>query len=125
MNLLPCPFCGSGKITIGNVSNPERPNGFWFVGCDEDDCPIESFAQDFDKLNAVAKWNTRADSWQPVSEGLPTKNGFYLVTCHQTHNPKPYVDKLQYSVMAESFINSSFQVVDAWMELPKPYDCTR
>lgn len=62
--------------------------------------------------------------WTPVTEGLPKKKGFYLVT---RKNPKGFVTKASYdpSRVERGVYNSPWGNGDsdilAWMELPKPY----
>lgn len=63
--------------------------------------------------------------WIPVAEGLPNKNGFYLVTITDDENLANTTDRLYFN--GKAFIAFStaevFYVMNviAWMPLPDPY----
>src|SRR5690606_16343709 len=62
IDLLPCPFCGGTEIYIGPMNRPSAW-GYWEVGCNNDDCPldVDSVKVEGGTLEkAAAAWNTRA-----------------------------------------------------------------
>lgn len=53
--LFPCPFCGSGNITVAHRDSPLYP---FTVGCGGVDCGAEIILRA--KNDAIAAWNRRA-----------------------------------------------------------------
>lgn len=67
--LKPCPFCG-GQASIHEKT--EYIYTVYRVACGNTMCgckPSTPFSQK--KVNAISKWNTRADGWISVDERLP------------------------------------------------------
>ena len=55
--------------------------------------------------------------WVPVSERLPEKNGYYLVT-RKGFSMKNHVKRVGYDANAKRWSEGS---IIAWQELPEPY----
>lgn len=51
--VVPCPFCGE------NPPLATMKNGYYLVGCDNDDCHIQPQTGDTNLERAWAKWNRR------------------------------------------------------------------
>lgn len=67
--------------------------------------------------------------WTPVSEGLPTEHGWYLVSVRE-HNDLgtfDYTDIVSWGNRAEVgdtwFVQSDKVTVMAWQSRPEPYNC--
>ena len=57
--LKPCPFCGSYNVRVCTIpSGYKRNPRVWYVKCD--DCESRG-TRVFDKSEAIAAWNTRAE----------------------------------------------------------------
>jgi len=112
-HLRSCPFCGSPAAIAPQNSEQTA----WAVGCSPD-CDVEFIVLGTSD-DAIDKWNTRADSWHPVSQGLPEKGGYYLVT-----ERGGFVEYYFYSNdnwFADSDEEVQLSEPMAWMNLPEPY----
>jgi Lar family restriction alleviation protein len=63
--LLPCPFCGSGDLTLDNLADPKHG---WYVNCNI--CEIQQIAN-YTEAQAVALWNRRTNPPDPGAHPDP------------------------------------------------------
>jgi hypothetical protein len=88
---------------------------------------------EFEKLLAVAKKLQEErqslleylcrDPWVPCSERLPTKSGFYLVSCTNSFNTHSFVTEMEYTHEQNHsfFHHGGDSIVIAWMLLPNSF----
>jgi len=79
VELKPCPFCG-GKADYSKIDTSETvPFGTvqHFITC-KNNCLEGLYARGNTKEEAISKWNSRPSPWHT---GVPTEEGFYVVTC--------------------------------------------
>jgi len=73
VELLPCPFCGSTDLDVGDASNYEGA----YVWCNSDFCAACGPPTGKRKL-AIEAWNRRANGWISVEDRLP-ENETYII----------------------------------------------
>jgi Lar family restriction alleviation protein len=77
-NLKPCPFCG-GEAVVKCICDAGRPDtDDWWVSCSG--CRVERPSTRKSEIvhsrdEAIAAWNRRAGSWQPVAHDDPYNDG--------------------------------------------------
>lgn len=61
--------------------------------------------------------------WIPVTERLPEKDGWYLVTIHDSHDNLMILMAKYYPNLKtfEGFVREALDAI-AWMPFPKPYN---
>ena len=141
--LKPCPFCG-GKVKMYG----DGVHGFFHMCMIDGDAMVKIESRFFESdEEAIETWNrrpkppqgewvdkdsfvsgfadgykrglTEARKWIPVTERLPEKRGFYLITTEKTHD----VDICSWNGSRfEAYPNGCLVVLrpPAWMPLPEP-----
>jgi hypothetical protein len=135
VKLLPCPFCGS----IPDVSNPDtfatiNTSKYGAVMCCITGPEVRTSYMSLEhwRGDAIAAWNRRpthpesavSGEWVPVSERLPTHDGYYEVTSSEPYPPAVYVLKFRDAAYEHGHWCADGDwhgYVIAWRELPPPY----
>lgn len=63
--LKPCPFCG-GAGAVYDLDH-DRAGTYWIAACNNESCAYEGHFDKPSRTEAVAAWNTRADSGEAVA----------------------------------------------------------
>ncbi|WBT40125.1 Lar family restriction alleviation protein [Hyphomicrobium sp. DMF-1] len=56
--LLPCPFCGGNPSIIADPNHSTAVD----IMCPNGGCPVEPSVWDVNEVNAIRRWNTRANA---------------------------------------------------------------
>ena len=92
--------------------------------CCDDNCPTQydagNMGEIIENLEAISKALEQESKWIPVSERLPEKRGFYIVST---------TDCITIMEFINGWISENIGVcnnyVIAWMPLPKPYEAEK
>jgi hypothetical protein len=118
-----CPFCGSDEVGSAWKENPDSQ--FYAVGCENQTCLVEASAtSDVSIEDAMILWNTRANGWRRVEDGLPENIRQVQITILAGDGGR-YTTQGCYAhgwrdCWADPFDHD--ERVIAWRELPEPFE---